>query len=79
MSGSGMAIIHIGQSHICTPERDLLLKNVCRGSKRQPMEPSAPLWFGKGEGRVAQRDEDVEQQGSNDTGSFYPGLGRRKA
>jgi hypothetical protein len=38
-----------------------------------------PLWFGKGEERVAQRAESVEQHISDDTSSFYPGLGRRKA
>ena len=29
-----------------------------------------PLWFGKGEGRIAQRAETVEQCGSDDMGSF---------
>ena len=27
-SGSGMAVEHIGHSHIHTPDRDLLLKNI---------------------------------------------------
>ena len=38
-----------------------------------------PLWFGKGEERLAQRAEILEQHGSDDTGSFYPGSGRREA
>jgi hypothetical protein len=38
-----------------------------------------PLWFGSGEGRIAQRAEGTEQHDSDHTGSFYPGSGRREA
>jgi len=38
-----------------------------------------PLWFGKGEGRVAQRAETVEQHNNGDAGGFYLGSGRREA
>jgi hypothetical protein len=38
-----------------------------------------PLWFDRGEGRIAQRAEGAGQRGSDHTGSFYPGSGRREA
>jgi hypothetical protein len=39
------------------------------------MGPSAPSWFGKGEGHAAQRAEAMKQHDGGDTGGFYPGSG----
>ena len=38
-----------------------------------------PLWFGKGEGHVAQRAKAMEQHDRGDAGGFYPGSGRWEA